>query len=94
MKEAIFLVVDTGIDGREPARVVFASRREDVRDMWFEESPRKNWYHKKDIVADLDEVAWKTWARLDGLEQFALLRPDCDIWLNTEHLHPDIEATT
>lgn len=79
MKQAIYLVLDHGIDGRGPERIVFASEDEKKRDTWFNQSPNKNWYMCADRVIDLHEVAIKTWKKLDGLERLSFLSPDCPI---------------
>lgn len=80
MKQAIFLVVDHGIDGRDKESIMFASLDEAERDAWYENSPNKNWYRCVDRVGDLQTIALEAWKKLDGLEKFALLRTDAPMW--------------
>ncbi len=80
MKQAIFLVTEYGYEGKSPKSIVYASTLESERDEYFESSVNKNFYSREDMVGDLDEIALKTWAKLDGLEKLSLERVDCLIW--------------
>jgi|LakMenE01Jun11ns_1017448.scaffolds.fasta_scaffold9779936_4 hypothetical protein len=80
MKQAIFTVVDYGIDGRSYKIIVYASTDEGERDSFLDNSPHKNRFIKEDIVEDLDSIAIKVWDSLDGLEKLALERTDCVLW--------------
>jgi hypothetical protein len=73
MKQAIFLIVDNGIDGRSSDNIVSAFTEEKERDDTFDRSPNHNFYTKKEIVADLEVVAENAYKKLDGLEKLALL---------------------
>jgi hypothetical protein len=80
MKQAIFLVTEYGYEGKGPKSIVYASTLESERDEYFESSPNKNFYSREDMVGDLDEIALKTWTKLNGLEKLSLERVDCPIW--------------
>ena len=79
-KQAIFLVTDSGGDGRARASIIYASTDEVERDDWHKNHENKNYYTCIDEVHDLDEVAKKAWKKLNGLEKLSLERTDCPIW--------------
>lgn len=80
MKQALYLAVDHGIDGRERESIRFASLDEQERDNWIEQSPNKAWLTPVDRVSDLQAVALAAWKKLDGLERLALLQTDAPMW--------------
>jgi hypothetical protein len=80
MKQAIFLVVDYGIDGRDKESIKFASLDEVERNNWYENSPKKPWYRCVDRVGDLQVIALEAWKKLDGLEKLALLDTNAPMW--------------
>jgi hypothetical protein len=80
MKQIVYIIVDNGIDGRSPDSIVYASTNELERDNFYIKSPNKNWYTRKEIIANLDDVAIKTWKKLNALEKLSLERVDCVLW--------------
>ena len=78
MKQAMFLAIDNGIEGKGPDSIRFASTIEAKRDKFIEDSPNKNWLRKSNKVCDLSQIAFSTWNALDGLQQLALQ-------VNSEH---------
>ena len=80
MKQAYFLAVDNGIDGREPDNIRFASLDEKERDDFIASSPNKAWLRPVDKVADLHDIALRVWAKLDALEQLSFLDTSAPMW--------------
>lgn len=72
MKKAYFLVIDDGVEGQGPSKIVFASSQEKTRDNWLEMHPLKNYYRAEDKVLDLDQVRKNALSKLDGIERLAL----------------------
>lgn len=72
MKQAVFLVVDYGIDGGGKESIRYASINEEDRDAWYEASENKAYQSKVDRVCDLDEVGKALWNRINGLERLAM----------------------
>lgn len=80
MKTIVYLIIDNGIDGRSPDNIIYASTNELERDDYYHNSPNKNWYYRKEIIVNLDDLAIETWKRLNALEKLALERVDCILW--------------
>jgi hypothetical protein len=72
MKQAVFLAVDHGVDGRDRESIRFASLDENARDKWIKESPNKAWLTPVDRVVDLAVVATDAWKKLDALQVMAI----------------------
>lgn len=72
MKQAIFLIVHHGIEGREPESILFAFTDETERDQFHEKHPNKGYYSKVDRVVDLEAHRKEALTKLDGLDKLAL----------------------
>lgn len=72
MKRIAYIISDFGIDGREKEHIVFASFNEKTRDNFFDNSPSKNWFTKKEIIVDIAKKKKETLCQLDGLEKLVL----------------------
>lgn len=67
MQQAIFTVIDNGIEGKDKDSIVFASTNEDERDKWYNNHPSKAWYRKDAFVGDVDKLIKKFINQLDGI---------------------------
>lgn len=72
MKQAVFLALDHGQDGRDRESIRFASTVEAERDQFIETSKVKQYLSKADRVIDLAEQHDKALKKLDGLDKLAL----------------------
>jgi hypothetical protein len=72
MKQAIFLIVDNGCDGRNKTSIIHAFTDETVRDDALKNHPNKAYYRSEDCVVDLTEHAKTALMKLDGLDKLAL----------------------
>ena len=79
-KKAYFLVTSSGMDGREPETIQFATDDEAKRDRWHEEHTNKNYHSTADRVYDLEKIAKQAWLGLSGIEKLALLQVGCPVW--------------
>ena len=72
MKQAIFLIVDHGIEGREPESIQFAFTDETERDQFYEKHPNKPYFSMVDRVVDLEAHRKEALGKLNGLDKLAL----------------------
>lgn len=71
-KQAVFLIVDHGIDGRDKETIRFASLDEAERDRVHSESKNRAYLSTVDRVVDLDARRKTALEKLDGLDFLAL----------------------
>jgi len=78
MKQAIFLIVSNGVDGRGPQAIEFASTDEADREHVFAaiKDDIKGYYSKTDRVIDLAEHKQYLLRKLDGLDTLVLNLPN------------------
>lgn len=72
MKQAIFLIVDNGCDGRAKTSIIHAFTDEKVRDTALADHPNKGYYRPEDRVVDLETQRNLALTKLDGLDMLAL----------------------
>ena len=74
MKQAIFLVINYGEEGRGPEDIVFASTNEVQRDTHFTNLGKGDqpYYKKEDRVYDLAKVREETLKQLNGLQRLSI----------------------
>lgn len=72
MKQAIFLIIDNGEDGRGKSTIIHAFTDEIVRDDILENHPNKNYYRSEDRIVDLTVHRKLAIDKLDGLDKLAL----------------------
>jgi hypothetical protein len=71
-KHIAYLIVDNGIDGREPDRIVEAHWDEGERDRAFAQNKNKAYYHKSESIVDVDKATSAAIAKLNGLDRLLL----------------------
>ena len=73
MKQALFLIVSNGIDGRAKTQIDHAFTDEQERDRFHNGMGKnKNYYRTEDRVIDLQAHSKEVIKRLDGLDKLAL----------------------
>lgn len=75
MKVIVYTATDSGIDGRAPTTVLYASLSEAERDAMIEADPSRAWRGKSEVIVDLSVVAAQALAKLDGIDRLALNLP-------------------
>ncbi len=78
-KQALFLVISNGEDGRGKERIEFASINEKERDQWHKGHRNKNYYTTVDRVIDLEAEKKQTLRQLNALQKLSLglALPEC-----------------
>lgn len=72
MKQAIFLIVDHGMEGRDKESIQYAFTDETERDQCYEKHPNKGYYTTVDRVVDLEAHRVEALRKLNGLDKLAL----------------------
>lgn len=71
-KGIAYLAVDHGVDGREPARVMFAAWDEGDLAAQFDACKSKAWLTKSEVIVDIADARRKALAKLDGVDRLVL----------------------
>ena len=72
MKQIIYTATDSGIDGREPTKVLYASFSEAERDAMVEADASKAWRGKSEKIIDTESAIAQALAKLDGIDRLVL----------------------
>lgn len=72
MKKIVYLIVDNGIEGRDPDNIVRAFWDEQQRDSSFDGDKNKNWYRKTEIIVDEERSKKEALTKLNGLDKLVL----------------------
>ncbi len=68
----VYLITDSGVDGREQTKVIYASYDEQERDKVHEASKNKNWHAKSMRIAEVERETKQALAKLDGISRLLL----------------------
>jgi len=71
-KRIVYTIIDSGVDGREKSRTVYASFLELERDERFDKDPSKAWKMKGESIVDVGTARAQALAKLDGLDKLVL----------------------
>jgi hypothetical protein len=71
-KQAVFLVTDNGVDGRDKESIIFASLDEKERDNWLANNKNRNYFSSVDRVVDLESESKNALGKLNQLDLLAL----------------------
>lgn len=74
-KQIAYVVTDSGIDGREPTRVLYAAFDEKERDVLLVEDKSKAWRSTSEQIVDVAAAQAKALAKLDGIDRLVLGLP-------------------
>lgn len=72
MKRIAYLIVDNGVDGREPDRVVGAYWNEYARERALQQDKSKHWHSQKEIIIDTDADHAVALAKLTAIDRLVL----------------------
>ena len=72
MKQIAFTIIDNGIDGREPARIVYAAWNDAARDAALARNPNKAYLRPDEQIVDVDKAKAAALAKLNGLDRLLL----------------------
>jgi len=73
MEIIVYIIEESGVDGRAPATIKFASQIELVRDEKFESyGKNKGYYSKRDIIVNEEVQMKQTTSKLNGLDKLML----------------------
>ncbi len=76
MKQIVYTVTDSGIDGREKTTTIYASFNEADRDAMLEADKSKAWRSRQEVIVDVNVARRQALAKLDGLDRLVLgLKP-------------------
>lgn len=78
MKQIVYTVIDSGIDGRAPSTVLYAAPSEEERDRLLNSDPSKMWRATGEQIVDLEVARKAALAKLNGIDRLALGLPN---WL-------------
>lgn len=74
-KQIAYLVTDSGIDGREPTRVMYATFDEKERDALLAADKSKAWRSTSEQIVDVTAAQAKALNKLDGIDRLVLGLP-------------------
>lgn len=72
MKRIVYTVIDSGVDGREPAKVLYATFSETERDALLEQDAAKAWRSKAEAIVDEAAAVGEALAKLNGVDRLVL----------------------
>ncbi len=75
----VYLVTDSGVDGRSPASVIFASFDEQKRDAWHAADKNKAWHSTTKQILEIETTHKKALRKLDGIERLVLDIPQREV---------------
>jgi len=67
-----YILIDHGMDGREPETIVFAAYTAEARDAWYDASPNRNYYSKEKRIIEVEKEYDKAMRTLYGIERLVL----------------------
>jgi len=69
----VYTVTESGMDGRAPTSIRFASFDKEVRDLWDDgQGKNKCYYSKARQIVDIEHETKQALAKLDGLQRLML----------------------
>jgi len=69
----IYTVTESGMDGRAPTNITFASFDKEVRDLWYDGLGKNRCYYSKSRqIVDVEHETKQALAKLDGLHRLML----------------------
>ena len=80
-KRIVYIATDSGIDGREPERVLYAAWTEQERDEMLQADKSKAWRRPTEKIIDEDVAKRQALAKLDGIDRLVL---DLPAWPNVQ----------
>lgn len=75
MKFICYVVDESGVDGKEKPRPVFASRNELERDIWFEFSPNKAIQSCRELIVEEETALASALGKIDAIDKLMLNVP-------------------
>ena len=71
-KQIVYVVTDSGVDGREPQKTLYASFSEEERDAMLTTDASKAWRGKAEFIIDPEVMAVQALSKLDGVDRLVL----------------------
>ncbi len=70
----VYTITESGVDGRGPTNVVFATWREQLRDNTLDNisSSNRGWYSKGKHIVEIESATKQALAKLDGVQKLLL----------------------
>ena len=69
----VYIVTESGVDGRAPTNTVFASFDQEERDEWYEaKGKNKGYYNKSKRIVEIEHEFKQALAKLDGVQRLLL----------------------
>lgn len=68
----VYIITESGCDGRAPETIIFASYNESVRDLTFDKSKNKNFFSKAKRIIEVEYIRKQGLAKLDGVHRLIL----------------------
>lgn len=75
MKQIAYIITDSGVDGREPTRIVTATYTEAERAALLANDTARNWRSVAEVIIDPVSARAQALAKLDGVDRLALGLP-------------------
>ena len=68
----VYLVTDSGMEGREPAKAIFASYDEHERDVWHETDKNKAYHSVTKRIVEVEKEEAKAMRKLNAVDKLLL----------------------
>lgn len=75
MKKIAYLVTDSGIEGRDSTKVLYATWTEEARAAKLAVDKSRNWRSTDEKIVDLESARAAALAKLDGVDRLVLNLP-------------------
>ena len=72
MKRIVFTVTESGIDGKAPTKIIFASYSEEQRDSWLASNKNRNYFDTNEHTVDTEKAKKKAFGKLDAVDLLVL----------------------